>query len=303
MLLRMAIEAMRTRFEFVVDADDEVRARAAGEAALELVEHCDARYSLFRSDSLVARINRDAGARPVKLDPEAYELLEECARLHEASEGAFDVGIGGLMRDLGFRATCDDACCRGERGAFELDPTTRAVRFTTGNTLIDLGSIAKGHALDLAAAKLRECGVERALLHGGTSSVVALGAPPSLTGWPVRIASERGAAVALRDQALSVSVARGRTANFAGHEIGHILDPRGGRPVPLELACTAIAPSAREADAWSTAALVLHARGADLAALRPHHVNLLLGENAQSGTIFGDAEIFEHQPQTHDVTR
>ena len=42
MLLRMAIEAMRTRFEFVVDADDEVRARAAGEAALELVEHCDA---------------------------------------------------------------------------------------------------------------------------------------------------------------------------------------------------------------------------------------------------------------------
>ena len=60
MLLRTATFAMGTRFELVLDARDPVRARASAEEVMGAIEECDARYSRFRTDSLVARINREA---------------------------------------------------------------------------------------------------------------------------------------------------------------------------------------------------------------------------------------------------
>jgi thiamine biosynthesis lipoprotein len=264
-VLRLATRALGTRFALVLACEDEPRARAAGEEALERIEQCDARYSVFSNSSLVARANRDASERPVKLDPELFQLLQRCLSLCAASDGAFDVAIGPLMRALGFRGQRIDAPRGATSGGFELDAATCSVRFTHPDTQLDLGSIAKGHALDLAAQVLRERGIERALLHGGTSSVIALGTPPnSAEGWRVRVGPEGAFDACLRDNALSVSAPRGRTADFGGHTIGHILDPRTGRPVPLGLRAAVVAPSAEAADAWSTAALVLHARGRPL---------------------------------------
>ena len=89
MILRLAAAAMGTRFELVLaprDDRDLVRQRAAGEAALERVEECDRRFSRFRNDSLVSRINREAYKRPVRLDDEAYALFETCLDGWRASE-------------------------------------------------------------------------------------------------------------------------------------------------------------------------------------------------------------------------
>jgi len=87
----LASQAMGTRFEFVLPvcsrlADRDLR--AAGEAALAVIDDCDARYSLFRSDSLLARINRGAFERPVKVDDDMFELLAACAELRDATEGS-----------------------------------------------------------------------------------------------------------------------------------------------------------------------------------------------------------------------
>jgi thiamine biosynthesis lipoprotein len=275
MPLRLSVLAMGTRFELVLDGDGPERElRAAGEAALEHVSRCDARYSQFRADSLVSRVNREAGRAPVRLDGEAYELIERCLELRAATAGAFDVTVGPYMRAWGFHPRRDEVERAGP-GAYELDLATRSIRFTAEGTSLDLGAIGKGHALDLAAAELRACGVERALLHGGTSSVVALGSPPGERGWRVRIGA-RGAAVAvLRDAALSVSAPSGRTVEIAGHTFGHVLDPRDGRPVPQgELAAVA-GPTATLVEAWSTALLVLRARGEALPAA-PANLSTLL---------------------------
>lgn len=246
---RLALHAMATRFELVLEGS-----REAGEAALAIVEECDARYSLFRSDSTLARINRGAAHGPVKVDHDAFELLTACAELRDASDGAFDVCVEPWMRARGFH----EGRCAGERGTYELDARLRNVRFTTPNTAIDLGGIAKGHALDRAAARLRELGVERALLHGGTSSVIALGAPPGERGWRVQLGHDAAApVVVLCDNALSVSAPRGRTHDG----LGHILDPRDGQSVPLDSLAAVVHASARVAEAWSKALLVHAARG------------------------------------------
>src|SRR5438105_4598752 len=77
----------------------------------------------------------------------------------------------------------------------------------------------------------RVSGVESALLHGGTSSIVALGAPPDLGAWPVAIEGGLAPIAELRDCSLSVSAQHARRLASG---VGHVLDPRTRRSADSE---------------------------------------------------------------------
>jgi thiamine biosynthesis lipoprotein len=157
---------------------------------------------------------------------------------------------------------------------------------------LDLGAIAKGHALDLAAARLRELGVTCGLLHAGTSSILALEAPPGTPGWRIAIAAPpsesaggelpgRCGVVTLRHAALGVSAPHGRTVTGpAGQAWGHVMDPRTGKPATTARLAAAVCRSAAAADAWSTALLVMGAAGIHVA---PDEVwaRLIVGESGE----------------------
>ncbi len=250
--LRFATMAMGTRFELVLPgapvhggagADSsgagggaaQADLVALGEAALAEIQDWHRRLTRFAPDSLVSHINRTAGTRPVVLDPDTFELFRDALRVRAGSDGAFDIA--------------------GGRGDVLLDAASRTVRFSDPGVTVDLGGIAKGHALDQAAKLLRSHRVTEAFLHGGRSSVVAMGAPEGTGGWQVALDPGPGAqTVVLRDEALSVS-----EPSPPGNA-NHILDPRTGAPPSRGLRVAVIGPSARLADAWSTAAAVLGAR-------------------------------------------
>jgi FAD:protein FMN transferase len=138
--------------------------------------------------------------------------------------------------------------------------------------ILDLGAIAKGHALNCAAGILRDHEVSCALLHGGTSSVLALDAPPGESAWRIALANHpQRLTIDLCNAALSVSC----TLGDRRHNVGHIVDPRGqgswvrgqGPPGLMgERYSAVLGPSARLADAWSTALIVLGHRPATLGA-------------------------------------
>jgi FAD:protein FMN transferase len=259
LVLRLATRAMGTRFELVLAGDDDdPRLRAVGEQALGEIEEVDARLSLFRRDSLLAHINRQAHAGVVRLDPETSELFATINEVVNASRGAFDPTVAPLMRALGLHGedsgapVLDEEQARARLGWARtvcFTPQTRELRFREGNVALDLGGIAKGHGLDLAARVLRENGVDNALLHGGTSSILALGTPPGLPGWRIDIGTKPPAPIAvLKDACLSVSACASSHA--------HVLDPRSGRPANGAHLVATVATSATLADAWSTALLV-----------------------------------------------
>jgi thiamine biosynthesis lipoprotein len=230
MVVRLAARAMGTRFEIVLDGDDPRRLRAGGEAALHEIEEWHDRLSRFDPGSFVTHLNARAAREPVALDDDLFDLLTECVDAHDASGGAFDVTVG--------------------TGSLVLDRDRRTVRFGREGTTIDLGGVGKGHALDDAAVVLREHGVTCALLHGGTSTVVAAGAPPGEPAWQIAVAGERGPAVVhLRDAALSVSGA-------------HVVDPRAGAARCAAIRSAVVGSSARTTDIWATALVVLGRRPA-----------------------------------------
>lgn len=259
-MLRLAASAMATRFELVLVAEgdeDEARLRAAGEAALAAIERCDAEWSAFAHSSFLGHVNRSAAMRAVPLDADQFELFSICDDVARASGGAFDPSVAPLLRALDGREALEPTRA-AERVGWRhvvLDRAARTVRFARADVALDFGGIAKGHALELAKRELRDAGVRAALLHGGTSSVVAFGAPPGHDAWRVEL--EGGAhapVVELRDAALSVSAQHGRTLADGS---GHVLDPRGKAAVASDATVAVVHADARHAEAWSTALLVL----------------------------------------------
>lgn len=272
---RFATAAMGTRFELVLFSEEPAQHRAAAEAAIEEIEAAHRRYTRFASDSLVSHINRTAAHTPVRLDADTFAMFEDALRVELDSCGAFSI------------TTTTPLPLPWPRPGFVLNPEDRSVTLLHDEAKIDLGAIAKGHALDLAAALLREHGVTCALLHGGTSSVVAIGAPPGEDGWRIALGPESGApTITLRDAALGVS---------ATTERPHIVDPRTGAPAPPNRRAAVIGPSARLADAWATALVVLGERPPALGPEWMTFIDDLGGAHAESAReSHAGAEVLAH---------
>jgi thiamine biosynthesis lipoprotein len=150
------------------------------------------------------------------------------------------------------------ACARVGYWKLQLDMRASTIRFERPGMRIDLGSIGKGYAIDAAIAVLRSHGVTNALLHGGTSSVHAIG--NDLDGAPWRISwnqpGEQARVFELHDRALSVSAVHGKSFRSGGREYGHVIDPRTGAPTHAAVSAVVTGPASVDCDALSTALLV-----------------------------------------------
>jgi thiamine biosynthesis lipoprotein len=270
MEVRLSLAAMATRFELLLHGDDSARLRAAGEEVLEEIERLDAQLSFYRPGSEIRWINALAAAGPVKVEPRLFSLLQHCVELSRATGGLFDITVGPLMRawrfvnDTGAVPTPEDLrAARSVVGIdqIELDAGARTVRFRRRGVELDLGAYGKGYALERAREILVEAGVESALIHGGTSSVATIAAPPGAAAWRIRLQAplaDRGepAFVDLAGGALSVSAVHGKSFTAAGRTYGHVLDPRAGEPVRNAAAAAVTGPSASICEVLSTALLV-----------------------------------------------
>ncbi|MFW6162820.1 MAG: FAD:protein FMN transferase [Planctomycetota bacterium] len=274
--VRARREAMGTAFEVALYGDDPAYLRDAARMALDEVELLDEQFSVFNEGSELSGINAEAARRPVRVEPQLFDLLSLCQRLHRLTDGAFDVTVGPLLalwRDAAREGRMPSAAALAEARRrvgmqhVTLRSKTRHVAFDREGVALDLGGIGKGYAVDAIVESLRRVGVRSALVHVGTSSVFALGAPPGEQAWEVGIAhpldrEKRLLTLTLRDRAASTSGGYEQFVIISGQRYCHIIDPRTGRPVAGMLSCTVLTPRATEGDALSTALFVLGVEGA-----------------------------------------
>ncbi len=271
----------------------ETSLRAVAEEVWLEIDRIERALSPHQDESDLVALNTARGI-PVAVGGTAFEFLQVAQALAHATSGACDPTVGAITRMLSAPEPPAENALRaaqqsvGFESAVTINPDRRTVALQPG-AVLDPGALGKGFALDAARTLLAELGVTRALLHGGTSSVLTLG------NWRIAIEAPPGlsiegflATVELNDAMLSVSAAHGRQFAWPDGSIGHIVDPRSGRPASNARLCAVVLPHGDRqnthpgtaAEAWSTALMVLGADGlVDIAARHPDASALLVRDD------------------------
>ena len=258
---------MGTLATFVVEAPDRETGLAKLERMVRVIERTEDELSTWRDDSVLSTLNRQPVGEVLELQATTCALLARVAEWHAATDGAFDPAVGSLIEVWGLRAEGrqpDDeerqaALALSGLGHLALDPEACAVTRLAAVTL-DAGGFGKGEALD----RVREAERDRSgvwfIDFGGQ---MAVSGAASDGGWTVGVAHPVRRDVSV----LELSLAAGSLATSGGSErdlllvdgarIGHIIDPRSGRPVSRSESVTVWHESAFVADVLSTALYVM----------------------------------------------
>lgn len=257
--------AMGTECAVTVHATDADEARNAARAAMDRVHQLDHDLSDWLPDGELAGLQGKAGV-PCPVSADLCAALTTGLRVNRESDGLFDPALRPVVvvwrqarradlmpTDSQLEAARRESGCQHLR----LDESSCQLTIDIDTVPIDLGAIGKGIAAEEAY---------RVLQAGGyADSLVAVGGdircgtpPPGRAGWEITIDDGllRPASVVLSQCAISTSGDREQSAFVQGKPVGHILDPRSGRPLGNPSAVTVIAPDGATADAWATALCV-----------------------------------------------
>ena len=257
-------EAMATVYELYIVDEDEDYARAGAQAAFAEVDRLELEMSRFLSNSDISRLNAAEVGDTVDLGLDTFECLRRAREMHEKTGGAFDISVGALYacwldEDRRLRQPSEDEIEQAHELTgmkhLEIDDEDFCAKVLTKGVQFDLGGIGKGFAAEKVAELLSEWSLEQSLVLAGASSVLCVGVPEGMSGWPMKLRNpgkrtEVFARFDLKEGAVSGS----------GRQKGqHIIDPRSKDAGPVEgrLAAWAIAPDAIAADASSTAFMML----------------------------------------------
>lgn len=232
-------ESMATRFSLTLVHEDPRYARQAAAAAFAELDRIEEHLSRFVATSDICRLQQLRPGETAVVALDTFRCLALAMELNRQTGRAFDVTYcstpGSLPEDR-----------------LRLDPRTCAVTVLAEGVEIDLGGIGKGFALDVLADVLRQWEVDRALLAASTSTLLALRPPPDAPGWAVRLGPDRDP----HHRTLTHAACSGSGISVHGR---HIVDPRQRCPAEGVASTWALAPTGAEADALSTAFMIMSA--------------------------------------------
>lgn len=274
----------------VVGPGDESRGEAAlGEAEAEL-RAVETLMSTWLDDSEISRLNGAKADEEVPLLPETLEVLRSAREAWGETRGAFDVTCRPLVelwKRAGERGTLPTEAELGDAlstvGWGMLELTDAGATKRAAAVRVDLGGIAKGYGVDRAVDVLERSGVAGGLVDVG-GDLRCFGRPAEGPSWTVEIRNPFGPAplgrLALPHGAVCTSGNYARFTEIEGKRYSHIIDPRSGWPADAVPAVTVVAPTALEADVWSTALSVLGPEGFALMPTEVHALMVLGSKNS-----------------------
>ena len=250
------------------------------EQARRRLADLEARWSRFRSDSEVSRLNAAAG-RAVVVSTETLVLVTRSVDGWRRTGGLFDPTVHAALVGLGYdrdlalvrAAPVSAAVLSGPApgcSGIAVDPAVSTVRLPPG-VGVDPGGIGKGLAADLVAAELLDAGAAGCLVSVG-GDVRVLGQSPTEAGWVVTVPDpcrpgEELLRVALSEGGVATSSRLERRWRAGGTEVHHLIDPFTGAPADADVvAATVVAAEAWEAEVLVKAVAVGGAAGFDLLA-------------------------------------
>lgn len=228
---------MATFFDVRIAGEDKSYAAQAAQAALALLDKLESHLSRFRSNSDIAQIAQLVPGESMRLCEPAFACLEIAKKMELLTHGAFSATAAALQSQT-------------SSPRWNLLPAEHSIQCESGRLQFDLGAIGKGFALDRMGELLRDWDCPSFLLVAGGSSILAGEPPKETAGWSCGLGDDH----APQRFFLAHTSLSGSGLAVKGN---HILDPRTGRPAMRQNRAWALANTAAESDALSTACMVL----------------------------------------------
>jgi thiamine biosynthesis lipoprotein len=272
-LFKFSFLAMGCQCEIQLASIDKTSAGKTVRLAIDEVLRIEFKYSRYRRDSVVSRINSAAGTgKLVSCDDETLWLLDYASTLFESSDGLFDITSGVLRHVWDFkkqRIPDNDEL----QSALELVGWNKVEGGKGGIGLpvvgmeIDFGGFGKEYAADQATSILASVGVHHAYVNLG-GDIRVIGPQPDGMPWVVGIKHPREtdrivATFPLELGALATSGDYEKYFEIEGNRYCHILNPVTGHPVNHWRSVSVVAPLAIAAGSYSTIAMLKGADGID----------------------------------------
>lgn len=232
---RFGHKAMHTLFEIWVDHEDATYASQAAHEAFTVLDALEQQFSRFIPNSDISRLNQAAVGQSVILGEETFRCLQLSLDMNGETGGLFDISLGSGSN------------------ALKLDPSTQTGTKTDSRLTLDLGGIGKGFAVDVMKEVLVDWEIESAFIHGGASSVYALGSTRQNSGWPITLSDPWHKDIP-KDSYELADRAMGSSGLGKGP---HIVNPHSGKPVREARAVWTCGPDATSTDALSTAFMMM----------------------------------------------
>jgi thiamine biosynthesis lipoprotein len=237
--------------------------------------HYEKIFSHWRKDSDLSKFNSNKSTEPVEIHPEIHKLLKHAQWMHQQTAGTFDPAIGQIVNLWGFgpdgknrsNIPKDEEVVEGLHSSgmhqLEILPKQHVCK-KHPDLKLDLSGSAKGEIIDQICELLERYGLQNYLIEIG-GEVRAQGRGKKGKGWIVGLENggkgkDQLVSVPLRNYAVATSgTYRLQKPNpNAKKNASHLLNPKTGKPVENNLiAVNAFAPTARDADAWATALMIM----------------------------------------------
>ncbi|GAB6140756.1 FAD:protein FMN transferase [Methylosoma difficile] len=249
------------------------QAKRVADAAIADVNRLEARYSRYRQNSFLSKINRVAAAGgSIKVDAETTGLLNYALACYQQSDGLFDITSGILRRAWRFdTGSLPDPhvvdSLLDKVGWHKLQWQPPLLSFPTPGMEIDFGGIVKEYAVDRVAAMCRTAGIVHGVVNLG-GDIKIIGPRPDKEAWRIGIRHPRHQndildTLLLHEGALASSGDYERCIVIDGIRYGHVLNPQTGWPVGHLAAVSVVGDFCVVAGSASTIAMLKEQAGPD----------------------------------------
>jgi thiamine biosynthesis lipoprotein len=295
-VLALAGETMGTTWSVRLVAPPTANAATLTAMAQRELDAVVAQMSPWEPLSDLSRYNRAAAGSWTPLPPAFAQVLRCALEIADATDGAFDPTLGGLIDLWGFGPRPFSGAppeARDILAAREAIGWRRLILdgdnlFQPGGLRLDLNGVAKGFAVDQVAAALDRAGARSYLVEVG-GELRGTGAKPDGSPWWVELERPPTAndgprtLVALHGLSVATSGDYRRFFEHDGRRYAHTLDPTTAAPVANStVSVTVLDATCMRADAWATALTVM-APDAALAFAAAHGLAALIVSDGPRG--------------------
>ena len=262
---------MGSVFQITIVDKDSISAHQNSMKVIEEIERIENLISEWRPETQISQVNRNAGIRPIKVDPEVFEITKKAIWFSEISDGAFDISIvamdkvwkfDGSMEKIPSKAAIRKSIKKVNYKNIILDSKNSTIFLSKKGMKIGFGSIGKGYAADKGRELMQSLGVQSGIINAA-GDISTWGR--QLDGQPWRIGVnnpfETGETIEILEfstnKAVTTSGNYEKYAEIDNKRYSHIINPKTGYPSTQISSVTIVGENAEMCNGFSTSMMVL----------------------------------------------